>query len=131
MRFFHKRNLYLKDSLGTDDEKVSELFSYLKIGNKLKSYWNNLFEYCFKYLPIQIGFPKKYLNEQEYEKQFHSNSFTYDIMKFQNEVDENGIKRFDEKGFEIEKKFTYLNEINFSARELVNNILTVISKVKD
>jgi len=119
--FFHKRDFYLNSNHSIVDEKIIELFNCLKINHKLKSYIDNLFKYCFELLPIQVGFPKKYLSEKEYEKQYQSLSFVYEVMKFQNEVDENGIKKFDEKGFEIERTFTFFNKINLSARGLINS----------
>ncbi|WP_276131906.1 hypothetical protein [Polluticoccus soli] len=124
-RFFHRRKICDKREWG-EDETIDEVLDGAGLGEKKDPYYKSLFDYAFRKMPLQVGFPKKHLDENEYKKFQSSKSFIYEVIKFDCVLGNDGLPLRDELGLEVKKRFQFVDEVNDSVRNLVDDILNIV-----
>ena len=109
--FFHRKNICFKNEWGlSDDEEFDHALSFLKIYNYKNQLIPEIYEFTFNELPVKMGIPKKYFN-QNFLKDLFGQKNTTEILKVMEVAEKLEKKPFNELGLiqtfasEVVKKY--------------------------
>ena len=109
--FYHRKNICFKNEWGlSDDEEFDNALSFLKINSYKKQLIQEIYEFTFNDLPVKMGIPKKYFN-QNFLKDLFGQKNTTEILKVMEVAEKLEKKPFNELGLiqtfasEVVKKY--------------------------